>query len=97
MQGYGGTENRADTPFPWCYSHSITGTTGTVDLAYNNVVTPEISTWYTLSFYAKASAEVEIINHFYGGSGTTVVEGYNSAGNTTTASDGNIKSTIGTT
>lgn len=96
LQGWTGTENRTDTPFSWCYSHSAAkGSNNYADIAQNNVIAAEPDTWYTLSYWAKASAATAINNYFYNGS--TVSQGYNSSGATTTATDGSIAQQLTTT
>jgi len=94
LEGWTGTENRTDTPFPWCYSHSVAkGSSSYADIAYNSVFTPEPNEWYTLSYWAKASAATAINNYFYSNGPQS---GYNSDGKTTSATDGAIAMNIGT-
>ena len=70
---------------------------GNCDLGYqNNVWTQplEADTWYTLSFWAKASANVESWSYFF--SPSTIDKGINSSGNTVTSADGQSRNTITT-
>ena len=76
-----------------CKVASYTKTnSNTNDLAAWNL-TPEPDTYYTLSFWAKASAAMNIVSHFYP---NTVASGYNSTGNTTTGADGYIETALTT-
>lgn len=70
---------------------------GNSDVGYQgNVWTQpiEADTWYTLSFWAKASSTIESTSYFF--SSNVVDEGINSSGKTTTSTDGTIKNTITT-
>lgn len=70
---------------------------GNSDVGYQgNVWTQpiEADTWYTLSFWAKASSNVETYSYFF--SSNVVDKGINSSGKTTTSTDGAIKNSITT-
>ena len=94
MEGWAGTENRSDTPFTWCYSHSVAkGSNSYADISYGSVFTPEPNEYYTLSYWAKASADTTITNYFYANGPQS---GYNCQGTTTVAADGMIAMNITT-
>lgn len=62
-------------------------------VAWHGRITPQPSTWYTLSFWAKASSNLDAYSFFYA---STVEEGYNSSGQTTNLVDGSIVTNITT-
>jgi hypothetical protein len=90
---------QTDAPFPWCAvrygtSPASDSSTSYMDLSRNSIFTPEPNTYYTLSFWAKASTNgVKIHSYFYS---SITKEGYNSDGHITSATDGQIISTLST-
>lgn len=88
-----------DAPFTWCAVRSGTSpasdsTTSWMSLSRDSVFTPEPNTYYTLSFWAKASTnDVKIHSFFYN---NITKEGYNSQGKITSATDGHIATTLST-
>ena len=70
---------------------------GNCDLGYDsNIWTQplEADTWYTLSFWAKASANIDSWSYFF--SPSTIDKGINSSGNIVTSADGQSRNTITT-
>lgn len=100
LDNWGGSKAwTTDAPFTWCAVRSAVSpasdsSTSYVDLARNSIFTPEPNTYYTLSFWAKASTnDVKIHSYFYS---SITKEGYNSQGKITSATDGNIVTTLST-
>lgn len=100
LDNWNGTKTwTTDAPFTWCAVRSAVSpasdsSTSYVDLSRNSIFTPEPNTYYTLSFWAKASTNsVKIHSYFYS---SITKEGYNSQGKITSATDGNIVTTLST-
>lgn len=65
-----------------------------IDMFYSETFNVESNTYYTFSFFAKASSNLNFKSFFYNNNnpdGYAVVSAKNSLGNTSTSSDGNIK------
>lgn len=73
-------------------SAPVSDTSSSLDACLWRNLLIEPDTFYTLSFYAKAEIPgMQIVSHLYP---LAVATGYNKQGNTTTSSDGNIKTTV---
>lgn len=79
-------------------SYTYTNTGNYVDFrSWNNSVVPKSDTYYTLSFWVKASEDIDYIYSYFYRSGAGPVErGYNSSGNTTVSADGAIATNVTT-
>lgn len=65
-----------------------------IDMTYSGTFNVESNTYYTFSFFAKASSNLNFKSFFYNNNnpgGYAIVSAKNSIGNTSTSSDGNIK------
>ena len=74
-------------------SYTKTDTTSYVDFVRWEGISVESGTYYTLSFWAKASAAISVGTYFYA---NAVASGYGSQGQTTTAADGYMATTLST-
>lgn len=71
-----------------------------IDMFYSGTFNVESNTYYTFSFFAKASSDLTFLSFFYNNNnpdGYAVVSAKNSIGNTSTSSDGNIATNAITT
>lgn len=79
--------------FTYAYKYKYSSDGDYVDvLGWNDKLTLEPNTWYTLSFYAKGSGQIKSFLY-----PNAVASGYNSSNNTTTSRDGIIETNYTTT
>ena len=86
---HGSRTNYGYQNFTYAYKYLDSSVDDYIDvLAWNEKLTLEPNTWYTLSFYAKGNGEINSFLY-----PDAVASGYNSSNYTTTSGDGNIETT----